>query len=264
MKRAALFSTVSALLVSLFCVTAAHSQDSSEAKSPQVVILKLDDVVGGGWQADKPVSDRWLRVTDFIEKEDIKASFGIIGYSLEEDNPYYFNWVKKLQKEGRIEFWNHGYKNRKGEDPLGEFEGTYEEQKESLVKTQKLAKEKLGINLTVFGPHWSGTNEATEKALSEIPEIKMVYHYTDHAGKYVFPRIMAIENPTHVPDFEKFKATYESSAKDKPCLALQGHPNSWDDDRWANFVQIVVFLKAQGCVFMKPSEYYEKFVEKTE
>ena len=74
-----------------------------------------------------PVSPRWQRIADFIEKSNLKASFGIIGSSLEEDNPAYFNWIKDLDRRGNIEFWNHGYRDRKAEDKTGEFEGSFED-----------------------------------------------------------------------------------------------------------------------------------------
>ena len=215
----------------------------------QVIILKLDDIV-----TDR--APRWQRVTDFLEENDLKGSFGIIGYSLEEDNPAYFKWIKDLQATGRIEFWNHGYRKRLGSDKPGEFEGSYDDQKRSLLRTQELAKAKLGIELKVFGPHWSGTNEATARALEEIPEITMwFYGPAKSTNKFVFKRVLTLENPTHVPDFEKFKARYEQVARNEKCLALQGHPNSWNEERWENFVKIIEFLKRQGCVFMTPSEY---------
>jgi peptidoglycan/xylan/chitin deacetylase (PgdA/CDA1 family) len=114
----------------------------------------------------------------------------------------------------------------------------------------------LGIELKVFGPHWSGTNEATAKALEEIPGITMwFYGDSKNSSKFMFKRVLTLENPTHVPDFEKFKQRYEQVAQNEKCLALQGHPNSWDDKRWENFVQIIEYLKNQGCVFMTPSEY---------
>ena len=190
-----------------------------------------------------------------LQESDIKASYGIIGFSLEEDNKAYFDWIKDLHASGRIEFWNHGYRNRKGTDKTGEFEGSFEEQKASLERTQRLAKEKLGIELRAFGPHWSGTNAATARALEGIPEIKMWFYGPKDSSKFVFPRVLTLENPTHVPDFAKFKAAYERVGHDKKCLALQGHPNSWNDERWDNFVKIIDYLKSKGCVFMTPSEY---------
>jgi hypothetical protein len=49
----------------------------------------------------------------------LKASFGVIGFSLEQDNQAYFDWIKNLDKKGNIEFWNRGYRNRKAEDKTG-------------------------------------------------------------------------------------------------------------------------------------------------
>jgi peptidoglycan/xylan/chitin deacetylase (PgdA/CDA1 family) len=197
-------------------------------------------------------------VTDFLRESGIHGSFGIIGFSLEEDNQPYFDWIKKLHESGLIEFWNHGYRIRKATDKTGEFEGSFEEQKVALERTQRLAKEKLGIELKAFGPHWSGTNEDTARALDGIPEITMWFYGPTDSGKFVFPRFLTLENPTHVPDFAKFKEAYDRVGYDKDCLALQGHPNSWDDERWANFLKIIDFLKSKGCVFMTPSEYMAK------
>ena len=67
---------------------------------------------------------------------------------------------------------------------------------------------------------------------------------------------MALENPTFVPDFAKFKATYERIGAAEPYLVLQGHPPNWyTDERWNGFLQIVEFLRAKHCVFMTPTEY---------
>ena len=237
----------------LLCLNTALCNTPSE--TPQVVVLKLDDVVAQPSANGLPVSPRWERIKNFLEERHIRASFGIIGYSLEQENPAYFDWIKAIHKKDQIEFWHHGYRNRQGSDPTGEFEDSFETQKQALERTQQLAKEKLGITFNVFGPHWSVTNQDTIKALESIPEITMWYYGPKAYNQFAFERVMTLEDPVHVPDFVKFKATYEQKAKDKSVLALQGHPNSWDDTRWQNFVQIIDYLTAQGCVFMTPSEY---------
>jgi peptidoglycan/xylan/chitin deacetylase (PgdA/CDA1 family) len=232
---------------------------AAASSAPQVIILKLDDVLAFSKHNGPPVSPRWQRVADYIEKSHLKASFGIIGSSLECDNPAYFEWIKNLAKKGFIEFWNHGYYDRKPSDKTGEFEGSLEAQKDALHKTQTLAKQKLGFELRAFGPHWSGTTPDTAVALESFPEIKMwFYGDAKSSTKFLFPRVMTLENPTFVPDFEKFKSFYEKNAQTKPCLALQGHPNAWDDKRWAGFLKIVDFLQSRGCVFMMPSEYLKQ------
>ena len=170
MKRSIVWVTPAALTI-LAVASIGHVVQAGEA--PQVIVLKLDDVVAYRSPDGSAVSPQWQRITDFLKASDIKASYGIIGFSLEEDNDTYFDWIRELHKGGLIEFWNHGYRNRRATDKIGEFEGAFEEQRAALEKTQRLAKEKLGIELTTFGPHWSGTNEHTARALEGIPEIKM-------------------------------------------------------------------------------------------
>jgi len=96
----------------------AHGDEAPD-ETPQVIILKLDDVTNHGANGVSPVSPRWRRVTDFRKKRNLKASFGIIGVSLEEDNQAYFDWIKTLHESSLIEFWNHGYRNRKATDMKG-------------------------------------------------------------------------------------------------------------------------------------------------
>ena len=64
---------------------------------PQVIILKLDDVrqVQNG-----SVHPSWLRTLAYVETNKLKASFGIICASLEQDNPAYFDWIKAQQQKG--------------------------------------------------------------------------------------------------------------------------------------------------------------------
>ncbi len=244
-------------ILAAIMASASLGADSAEPsrQAPQVIILKLDDVTTHGARGDLPVSARWQRVADFCERSQVKASFGIIGFSLEDDNPAYFEWIRNLHKRGWIEFWNHGYRNRKASDPAGEFQGSFEQQKAALEKTQKLARDKLELELRAFGPHWSGTNEHTTRALEDIPELAMWFYGRGKTSKFVFPRVLTLESPIFVPDAARFKERYQQVARDRKCLALQGHPNAWDDERWKGFVEIIDYLKAQGCVFMTPSEY---------
>ncbi len=230
---------------------------SAAAHAQQVILLKLDDVIARR-VGSKPVSDRWLKIADYLKVNHIKGSFGIITESLEKDNPVYFQWLKDTQKEGLIEFWMHGYHMKKADEP-GEFEqGTAAEQRAILEKGMRLAKEKLGFPLPAFGPHWSGTTEATDEALEGVPDIKIWLYgprQPKHFSRLSLERVLALENPTFVPDPVKFKAIYEKNAATKEVLVLQGHPEQWDDKRWAGFVEIIEFLKSKNVVFSTPSEY---------
>lgn len=245
-----------ALFASRLPVSAAETGATPASARPQVILLKLDDVVQVN---GSPVHRNWQRMADYVASNGIKASFGIICSSLEKDNPAYFAWIKEWQSRGCVEFWLHGYRQRTAADKKGEFEeGTFEEQRAVLERSARLAREKLGFPLRAFGPHWSGTTEATEQALQALDD-NAIWLYGPRQSKFYrkasLPRVMALENPTFVPDFEKFRATYEKSGAKEPYLVLQGHPPAWDEKRWEGFLRIIAFLKEKGCVFMTPSEY---------
>ncbi|MBK8094178.1 MAG: hypothetical protein IPK32_19985 [Verrucomicrobiaceae bacterium] len=238
------------LLFALLCA-------SLHAADPQIILLKLDDVIARR-VGTKPVSDRWQKVHDYLIAQGIQGSFGVITESLEKDNAMYFQWLKDVQATGRIELWMHGYKMR-GASDTGEFEnGSAADQRAILAKGERLAKEKLGFTLPAFGPHWSGTTDATDEAMEGVPEVK-IWLYGPAKPKFFtrlsIPRVMALENPTFVPDADKFIAFYDKHAAQKDVLVLQGHPEQWNDERWTGFTRIIDFLKSKNVLFMTPSEY---------
>lgn len=243
-------------LLLLFC--AISLTNTAFSQNRKIVILKLDDVTTGGTEG--AVSPRWQRVSDYIENKKIKAGFGIIGFSLAEDNPAYFKWITDRAERGFIEFWNHGYYNRTKGDTIGEFEGTYEQQLKALHLTDSLAKAKLGLQLRVWGPHWSSTNTNTDKALAQLPQIKMtlgspvspVYY-----KGYVLPNTLDMEYPVHNPNYDEFLKAYHEKSKNLNYFYLQGHPNSWNENQWKNFVKIVEFLESENIKFVTPSEFLE-------
>ncbi|RMD77158.1 MAG: hypothetical protein D6820_11830 [Lentisphaerae bacterium] len=222
-----------------------------------VIILKLDDFTR--------LTPNWRRVVEFLKEQRLKAGLGIIGGAWEKADPQFVQWCREQLKTGLFEIWNHGYYLRKAGDKLGEFESdSWVEQKKALLRTQQLAAEKLGVELRAFGPHWSSTNEATIKALQQVPQIKMVFFYTRPGYHwFVFKRFMNLEHPTFVPNLEYFRQKYATVGRTKPYLALQGHPNAWNGERWENFKKIIAFLRQEGCRFMTPSEYYETYIRPT-
>lgn len=224
------------------------------------VILKLDDL----WCEQELVHVGWEQVVDFLNKEDVKGTIGIVGNSLEENNQSYFDWIKKREQEG-YEIWHHGFchcRHKENDIEIREYRGKeFEEQLESIQKTQQLAKEKLGITLKTFGAPYNSTDEYTTEALAKIPDIKVwMYKETDApTDKFLLNRIkeVNIEYPVHQPDFEKFKKGYKQF-KNEPILIVQGHPRSWteDKDRFEVFKKIIQFLKKEGVTFTTPYEYY--------
>ncbi len=254
---------VSVLALALATSVNLFSADDATGGKKQVIILKLDDLTAKFPSKDCPAGPRWKKVVDTVEKKKIKASFGIILNSLEKDNQPYFDWIKDLNSKGNIEFWNHGMthgeKTENG-NKIQEFNkgSSYEEQKATLEKGQKLAKEKLGIELAVLGTPFNSFSDDTEKALEDFPEMKIWFYGPSKpkiSKKLILERSVNLESSVGNPDFDKFKEAYESKGKNKEYLVLQGHPPAWDDKKYDNFEKIVDYLIEKGCVFMTPSEY---------
>jgi len=227
---------------------AARADTATQPAAPtgQIILLKLDDVVA--------IAPGWQRVIDYCEKNQVKAGLGIICESLEKDDAAYVAWLKDHQKKGFIEFWCHGYYGAK------DFYTTHtlEEQTAALAKCEKLAQEKLGFPLTAFGPHYSGVNADTEKAVEAVPELK-VWLYGPKQSKFytrlAIPRVMGLEYVVPKVDFDKFKADYDRVGAKPKVLVLQGHANYWDAASYEGFTKIIDFLKTKNVTFMTPSEY---------
>ncbi len=230
------------------------------SQQEKLVILKLDDVIAG--TDGQVISPRWQRVSDYLEGKGIKAAFGVIGFSLEGNNPEYFKWIADRADRGLIEFWNHGYWERTRNDSVGEFERSFDEQLRALRMTDSLAKAKLGLDMPAWGPHWSATNEDTDRALAQMPQIRIAMEAPQklvHFKGIALRKQISIEHPVHNPDFEAFKKEYLAKKHELSLFYLQGHPLSWDEERWKNFVRVIEFLEAEGEVrFIKPSEIPDK------
>lgn len=246
--------------------------EAAPPAKPPVIVLKLDDLTIRN--AQSPVPAQWKRLADYIEKNQLKAGFGVIANSLEQGNAAYVDWIKERQARGAIEFWFHGYDHAAHTEEgtvYNEFTGrSAEDQLGRFTRSQRLAKDKLGFAFQTFGPGGGpgkGSFDAnTHKAIHDAPEMTIWLYPQplDEAGRKlmaqgkvtILDRVFAvnIENPLFVPSVEKLKAGLERNPG-RPYFVLQGHPMHWDEQRWEQFAQIVEFLKSQGCPFMTPSEY---------
>jgi peptidoglycan/xylan/chitin deacetylase (PgdA/CDA1 family) len=218
--------------------------------NPPVVVLKLDDLATGGGNVPR----NWKRITDFALERKIKITVGVIAKSLATANHSYINYIKDLRETGLVEFWFHGWDHRSWEEngqKLQEFKGTsYEHQKASFVNSQALAKEKLGFTFSTFGSPFNGMDENTFKVFSEDPDMK-VFLYANRGdqakmpGKIILERVggVNIEDPLFVPNADKFITGYLKNAKGRGYFVIQGHPNQWNDERWAEFVRLVDYLQ---------------------
>jgi hypothetical protein len=229
--------------------------------NPPAVVLKVDDLGAVGGEVPKG----WKRITDFALERKIKLSIGIITETLATANLSYFQYIKDLHKTGQFEFWFHGWDHKMWKEDgkvLQEFKGTsYEFQKEHFVKSQALAKEKLGFAFTTFGSPFNGFDDATFKVFVEDPEMKVFLYgnRSDQAkipGKTILERVggVNIEEPISVPNANRFISGYLKNAKGRSYFVIQGHPNQWNDARWAEFVKLVDYLQQNKIPIITPTE----------
>jgi len=247
---------------------------------PPIVVLKLDDLS----QKEGTLLPSFKRMATELETRKIKGSFGLIcavswpgAQPLQDSGPEYIDWVKKLHAAGLIEIWFHGW-DHKGHTENGEqyceFNGrTFEQQKERFDRAQKLAEEKLGFTFKTFGPGGGASkfptfNDDTLKVLAQDPNIKVMFYpkpldeparKLNAEGKAVIlnrvPEVN-LERKVGDPNFNWFLSGYSKHAT-ADYFVLQGHPNTWDDAKFAEVLKIIDFLIEQKAVFMTPSELAE-------
>lgn len=230
---------------------------SGNWKSEAKVVLKLDDLlfVRGG-----PVSDRWEKFATLIKEKEVPASVGIICNSLEKGDETYIDWIKKRHHSGMFEFWNHGYAHSKrddGEKTIFEFKNTsLDSQVETIMKSQQLARMKLGFEFETFGAPYNKTDKNTPVALSEFRELSCWLYPPDgvETSMITLHRIkqVNIEYPVHQPSFYHLWNNFYFFS-DQDILTLQGHPNSWDDMGLSEFEKIVNYFIKLDIHVVKPA-----------
>ena len=222
----------------------------------QLIILKADDLI---YSSGYTIPLGFQRFIHYVEQKKIMASIGIIGNSLEIDNDDYFTILRDIINDGSIEIWNHGFDhklngvNQNGETYHEFWNTSYEHQKEHLEKTQDLAREKLGISLRAFGAPGNNHDSVTLDVINGNDEIKIWFYGNPESNKLILERHYNIEFPTSFPDYEEFVDNYPN---DEEYLALQIHPNVWDDERFEQFNLIVDYLIQQRVAFVTPYQFY--------
>lgn len=223
---------------------------------PQTIILKADDI---RYDSEHIIPPRWQTFIDYIVAQNINAGLGLIGNSLEGDHPVYFKRLEELHTSPHFEIWHHGYDhvlkgtNEKGETFHEFYNTSFEHQLSHIQKTQTLAQEKVGITLRTFGAPGNGIDDTTSKALSQMSDLKVWFYGPPDCPLFNLARTINFEYPTHNPHFASFQGHYQTH---HTCLVLQMHPNSWDNERFDQFDQIIQFLLQQDTTFVLPYDYY--------
>ncbi|RME00072.1 MAG: DUF2334 domain-containing protein [Calditrichaeota bacterium] len=233
----------------------------------QLVMLKTDDLDFDPYYI---FPKRWIKFLNYMVERKIKCSVGIIGKSLAQGNIAYAILIQSYYNLGLFEFWNHGYTHLlNGTNAAGEtfhefYNTSYHEQKDHLLKTQNLARERLGFPLHTFGAPGNAFDKNTLRAIDEIDELKVWLFGDTVSSKLVLTRLINIEYPSGVPNYAKFTSDYNNLGNSADYLVLQIHPNHWDNSMFNEFKQALDFLLQQQVTFITPYEYYRLITHPTE
>ncbi len=254
---------------------------------PIRIVIRIDDFgpVYNGTNYTNNIHSRWIRVFNFLRDRNLKSGVGVIARFMDDSFgsfPYVVQYTRDLINTGLFEMWLHGYDHTGWTDADGivhkEFAGrTYEEYVQRFTHCQNIAYQKLGIRFTGFGaPGSDGINPedwyaTAYQALENDPYMKTLLLHTRYGIPQGGPEGQALQNrgritvlqripgvdlepSTFVPNFNQFKTNYLNSVASRKYFVIAGHPSKWDDARWSEFVQIIDYLQAQGCIFLKPQE----------
>jgi peptidoglycan/xylan/chitin deacetylase (PgdA/CDA1 family) len=220
----------------------------------QIVIIKLDDLMVSTLSA-------FQKVNDIIIEKDIKAGFGIIANSLESNgsNQAYYDAIKRLANNSRVEIWNHGYTHALNGTTSGEFFNTpYDQQYENFKKAMELVASKCGVEMRSFGSPGNRADSSFIKVIRQFPQIKVFMFPSlidTNSNQLLLSNRVDMESTTGMLEYDFFVKKYNRN-ESLPYMVLQGHPGMWDEARFEDFIKIIDFIKMRGCTFMTPNEYY--------
>jgi peptidoglycan/xylan/chitin deacetylase (PgdA/CDA1 family) len=248
--------------IAMITLTAGTAVSSVPSDAPvKIAIVKADDL-------QRP-SENWDRFIEVSNELQVKVSIGIICDSLQEDSDGYFDWLRARQSSGSVEFWNHGWDHKRwgpeGEW-ISEFQGSgYAYQKKHLDDSQAIMKEVLGVTTVAFATPWNDFDEDTGRVVNEREDVRLfIGHHRrnlDQTKLLVRMRLRAELDGTGKPNFEKFVDLYEELQDKDAVVALQFHPNVFEDHHFAEYKKIVIFMQEKGWTFMMPRECLEAIGE---
>ena len=238
-----------------FGINTKETSSTGNQSVKQVIIFKFDDLSLRSQEA-------FQRVADIVYEKNIKAGFGIIAKSCEDngETESYFNRVKNFANSGHIEIWAHGYDHFLSGDTVTEFLTTpYQHQFDHFKRSLDLVYEKLGITMRTFGAPGNRSDATTVAVMNQFPQIEVFLfpHYSDSTNKqYLLKSRVDIEKGTGKMNYDFFIDNYKRNIN-RPYMILQGHPGVWKEEDFDTFVRIIDYLKAQEVTFMNAYEYYK-------
>lgn len=219
----------------------------------KTAIIKADDLRGS--------TAKWERFFALSEERGAKVSVGIICDSLAAPTNDHVEWLRSLERSGRVEFWNHGWDHKRWTDENGvqlrEFSGTgHAHQARHYADAKRVMTEALGAPPAAFGAPFNAVDADMLKILAADEDLRLVFAYNkrDAAGKILAPMFLRGEHDgTGKPNFEKFREDY-AKRSDLTVVALQFHPASFAEEHFVEYAKILEFMLAEGWTFALPRE----------
>lgn len=226
-----------------------------------LIILKLDDLRASNNECT------FLPTLKYLADKEIKAGLGAIATDFDSTAQNLllpFLQAKDSLGQPLFEIWNHGFDHVRPE-----FSGTgYEYQKRHYTEAAQKMKACLGIQMHSFGAPYNDSDSVCNRVLAEDTACKVFMFariYPPAGACYIILRNRVnMENGTGNPEFRYFLENYRQyNSVYTDYMVLQGHPNLWTAEQLNQFDQIIAFLRAEGCRFVLPFEYYnEEIVRK--
>ncbi|WP_157497720.1 hypothetical protein [Gilvimarinus chinensis] len=240
-----------------FEVSDVAASSSCEGK---YIILKMDDL---RVKENNNLSQSWLAYISKVKELNIKSSMGLIVEEVTKGAAPFNTELMSLHKDERFEVWHHGWDHKRRnllpkKDNLGEFAGTpYEYQYDHLQKGIVYARDVLGIEFLTVGTPYNKSDETFVKVLHQHPSLKVWLYCQDESFSGLCLKrgpSNHLEDPIGRVSYTSFLTAYASSIH--PYLVLQGHPDMWDKESFAQFEKVIGYLKRHKACFVLPSEYY--------
>lgn len=209
------------------------------------IIIKVDDL----FDDLKPMR----KFAKYCLNNNICFCFGIIGQSLEHPSKAYLEWVKSLLSTGMVELFNHGYLHCR---PLELCGPSYKEQRKSILKTQNIVKEKLGVVIKTIGTPENAKDDNTLRAVESVDDIDTWFFGHNDYSKCMYPREIYLEKPFPVPSLNHVMDGLIYKKLD--TVVFECHPHFWNREEWNTFYNIIDFLKRNNAEFILPHTKTEK------
>lgn len=208
------------------------------------VILKMDDL-------NEENQSSFYEVYKFCKGLQIFPSFGVIGSSLVKGSNGYISKLTEMKEYG-VELWNHGFYH-----VVEEFsKNSYEQQKDSIKKTQDAFEKKLGYIPCTFGaPYNRGTENTVNVLKRNFREIENYFFLVDAKEGAIAKQLLSRCNCERVAgdiDIEYFEKEY-TRLKYANYFVVQFHPGKWKNKDFELFKKIIYRLLADGNTIVTPS-----------